>query len=82
DRIPFQNELEKIVGFALGTADLMRKTPAFWENYVLAKLDHDFMGLYRFLNNPYPSGPNYYVARVEANIARLRREIAGQAKAA
>jgi len=116
--IPFQSELEKIVGFALGTsdllgqmaaedyveklpilysefaeaaqfskdkphlvsmfssaADLMQKTPAFWEKYVQMKLKRDFGGLYRFLNNPYPSGPNCYWDRIEANIYKLRQQI-------
>jgi hypothetical protein len=117
-RIPFQTEPERIVGFALGTADLlgqmaaedyvdkldvlyaefeesarfyegkmdhvidfasaadlMRRTPAFWEKFVLRKLDQDFWGLYRFLSDPYPGGPNEYLDRVQANIERLRRDV-------
>jgi hypothetical protein len=113
--IPFQSEIEKIVGHALGTADLlgqmaaedyveklpvlysefaeatqftkdkphfigmfssaadlMQKTPAFWEKYVQIKLNRDFNGLYRFLNDPYPTGPNQYLQRIEANIKKLR----------
>jgi hypothetical protein len=113
-RIPFQSEFEKIVGFALGTSDLLgqmaasdyveklpvlyaefeesaryyegkmagvstftsaeeliSKTPHFWTNYVMPKINNDFWGLHRFLNNPYPSGPNEYIQRVESNIARL-----------
>jgi len=116
--IPFQSELEKVLGWALGTADLlgqmaaedyvdklpilysefaeaaaytkdrtqfitmfssaadlMRKTPTFWEKFVRVKLDRDFGGLHRFLNDPYPSGPNSYFERVEANIERLRQRI-------
>jgi hypothetical protein len=119
DEIPFQSELEKIAGFALGTADLlgqmaaddyvaklpvlyaefaeaarhpldqpyniatfsgpddlMQKTPAFWEGYVRPKLEQDFGGLYRFLEEPYPSGRNSYVERVEANLQCLRQELA------
>jgi hypothetical protein len=114
--IPFASDLERTVGFALGTADLlgqmaardyveklpvlfqefaeaakfsgshsprsitfrsaeelMRNTPAFWENYVRPKIENDFGGLYRFLNDPYPAGPNVYVDAVETNIARLRK---------
>ena len=113
--IPFQNEFEKLAGYALGTADLlgqmaaedyveklpilysefaeaarhtkdgphfistfssaadlMQKTPAFWDKYVRMKLDRDFGGLHRFLNDPYPSGPNDYLQRIEANMDRLR----------
>ena len=117
--IPFQSELEKVAGWALGTADLlgqmaaedyvdklpilyaefaeatryskdrtnfigmfssaedlMQKTPAFWEKFVRLKLDRDFGGLHEFLNDPYPSGPNSYFERIEANIERLRQRIA------
>jgi hypothetical protein len=117
--IPFQNDMEKIVGHALGTsdllgqmaaedyvdklpvlysefaeatryakdkphfvsmfssaADLMQKTPAFWEKYVQLKLNRDFGGLYRFLNDPYPHGPNYYLQRIEANMKKLRERLA------
>lgn len=113
--IPFQNDMEKIVGHALGTADLlgqmsamdyveklpilysefaeaaqfskdkthficmfssaadlMHKTPAFWEKYVQVKLNRDFGGLYRFLNDPYPHGPNEYLKRIEANMQKLQ----------
>src|ERR1051325_2861912 len=113
--IPFQSELEKVVGHALGTADLlgqmaaedypdklpilfsefaeaarhskekanvvgmfssaddlMRKTPAFWANYVQKKLTTDFGGLYRFLNHPAPDGPNWYLERIEANMERIK----------
>ncbi len=114
--IPFQSEIERIGGFALGTADLLgqmaaddyvdklpvlyaefaeavshtkdrthfiamfssaedlqRKTPAFWEKFVRVKLDRDFGGVHRFLNDPYPDGPNPYFERIEANLARLRQ---------
>jgi hypothetical protein len=117
--IPFQNDMEKIVGHALGTsdllgqmaaedyvdklpvlyaefaeatryardkphfismfssaADLMQKTPAFWEKYVQLKLNRDFGGLYRFLNDPYPHGPNCYLQRIESNMKKLRERLA------
>ncbi len=122
DRIPFQSELERVVGFALGTADLLgqmsaddyidklptlyaefeesarfyegkmtgmmtfasaadliRRTPDFWDTYVVPKLEKDFWGLYRFLNRPYPSGPNLYLQKIEANIQRLRHQGASSA---
>jgi hypothetical protein len=125
DAIPFQDELERITGFALGTADLlgqmaapdyvdklpvlysefaeaagynggkmkaggffssaedmMQKTPAFWENYVQQKINRDFRGVFRFLSVPYPDGPNPYIQRIDANIARLRRLLAAEAKPA
>ena len=55
--------------------ELMRGTPAFWERYVLPRINREFLGLYRFLNDPYPDGPNGYVQQVEANIARLQRRL-------
>jgi hypothetical protein len=113
--IPFASEVERILGCALTTADLlgqmaardyveklpvlyqefaeaarfhgggkttryvfkspeelMRNTPAFWENYVLPKINNDFQQLYRFLSDPYPDGPNLYLEKVEANIRRLK----------
>jgi hypothetical protein len=117
--IAFQNELEKTVGFALATADLLgqlaaddyveklpilysefaeaarftndkthfvasfsgaddliQKTPDFWGNYVQNRLNQEFGGMQRFLNDPYPSGRNFYLERIEANIERLRRTAA------
>lgn len=114
-RIGFQNEAERTVGLALGTADLLgqmaaedyveklpvlysefaeaaqytkdkasivgmfssaqdlvRKTPTFWE-YTKNRLTRDFGGMYRFLNDPYPFGPNHYLERVEANVERIRQ---------
>ena len=114
--IPFTQELEKVIGFALGTADLlgqmaapdyveklpvlymefaeaarfsgtntsksilfaspedlMRNTPGFWQNYVFPKINRDFGGLYRFVNEPYPDGPNIYLDSIEVNLVRLRK---------
>lgn len=114
-RIGFQNEAERTVGLALGTADLLgqmaaedyveklpvlysefaeaaqytkdkasivgmfssaqdlvRKTPTFWE-YTKNRLTRDFGGMYRFLNDPYPFGPNHYLERIEANVERIRQ---------
>lgn len=114
--IQFLSEEERIIGYALGTADLLgqmaapdyveklpvlyqefveaarytgqsskllagfssaedliRKTPGFWEKYVRTKIERDFQGLFRFLADPLPDGPNSYLRCVEANIERLRR---------
>jgi len=53
----------------------MQKTPIFWERYVKTKLDRDFCGLYRFLNDPYPNGPNEYLERILNNMERLRQRM-------
>ena len=58
--------------------DLEQKTPGFWEKYVRTKLERDFNSLHLFLNDPYPAGRNYYVDRIEANIGRLRRQLADE----
>ena len=58
-------------------AELRKQTPDFWEGHVRGKLEKDFGGLYRFLGDPAPAGVNTYVNDVEANIGRLRRELAG-----
>lgn len=119
NRIPFQSELERVVGHALGAADLLgqmsagdyidkldilfaefdesakfyegkmlvsmdfisaddliRRTPAFWVNYVQPKLEKDFWGIHKFLNQPYPDGPNTYFQQVNANIERLKKRLA------
>ena len=114
--IPFQSDLEKILGHALGTADLLgqmaaddyvdklpilyaefaeaarfdkghtafiskfggaddlvQRTPGFWQNFVLPRLEREFGDLHHFLSDPYPDGPNEYVRRVEANVQRIRQ---------
>jgi len=47
----------KAGGFFSSAVDLMQKTPLFWENYVQKKIKGEFLGLYRFLNDPYPDAP-------------------------
>lgn len=65
------------VGAFKSAEDLMRRTPQFWSQYVLPKIERDFQGLYRFLNRPYPDGQNWYMDRAKANIERLRRMYPG-----
>ena len=55
--------------------ELIQKTPQFWEKYVKHKIEHDFMGLHRFLNEPYPDGSNFYIERIEEDMSRLRRQL-------
>lgn len=59
-----------------GAHDLMQRTPAFWRDYVQPKLEKDFGGLYRFLNQPFPDGKNWYLQRIEANMSRIREQLA------
>ncbi|KAB2647756.1 MAG: hypothetical protein DVB33_08335 [Verrucomicrobia bacterium] len=58
-----------------GARDLMQRTPTFWRDYVLPKLDKDFAGLHRFLSDPYPNGRNYYLERIEANMKRIKDQL-------
>jgi hypothetical protein len=60
-------------GMFAGAEDLMRKTPGFWQYYVLPKINKEFLGLYKYLSEPFPDGPNDYVQRIEANIAKVSR---------
>ena len=55
--------------------DLMNKTPLFWRKHVREKLEREFAGMHRFLNTPYPDGPNFYLERIEANVKKLTRLI-------
>jgi hypothetical protein len=43
---------------------------------VKQKLDREFGGVHRFLNEPYPDGANWYLDKIEANIEKLRRWVA------
>lgn len=52
-------------------ADLIARTPAFWRELVLPKLETDFQAVYRFLASPYPHGRNAYMDAVERNIATI-----------
>ncbi len=75
----YAEDRTQFVAMFSSEADLMQKTPAFWEKFVRIKLDTDFGGLHAFLNDPYPSGPNWYFERIEANLNRLRRQLASAA---
>jgi hypothetical protein len=50
--------------------DLVAKTPVFWEKFVLPKIQSEYLGVHRFLADPYPGGPNPYLAAIEQNMTR------------
>lgn len=54
---------------------LIERTPAFWEKFVLPKLESDFQAVYRFLARPYPHGANPYLDAVNRNIAEIKRRV-------
>jgi hypothetical protein len=56
--------------------DLVCRTPAFWNHFVRPKLENDFQAVYRFLERPFRSGINAYMAAVEKNFAVIEQRIA------
>jgi hypothetical protein len=117
-QIPFADETERLLGFALATSDLLgqmaardyvdkldilfsefeeaarfrppdlppmkgfgsamdlrQQTPGFWKHYVLPKIQKEFLSLCDYLRDPWPDGPNPYLAAIESNIARLQEEL-------
>jgi hypothetical protein len=66
----------KAGGFFSSADDLMQKTPLFWENYVQSKINRDFLGLYPLSQRSLSRRPQSLHRRIEANMARLRRELA------
>jgi hypothetical protein len=57
-------------------SDLVCRTPGFWINFVKPKLENDFQGVYRYLARPFPSGKNDYLEAIDANLAKINRQIA------
>lgn len=55
-------------------SELIRKTPAFWEQYVRPMLEREAGGVYHFLDGEH--GVNPYVSAIEANMEEVRRRIA------
>jgi hypothetical protein len=68
----FAGDSTSFVASFSSAADLITRTPAFWQELVQRKLELDFLGLYRFLSDSYPSGRNFYLERIEANMARVK----------
>ncbi len=68
----YQTEDPKATGMFSSPADLIQKTPMFWEKYVLGKINRDFNGIYRFLGESYSDDDNWYIRRIQANIAPLK----------
>ena len=51
--------------------DLITKTPAFWTHHVSQKLEEACDGIYRYLAEPYPNGPNPYMQRIYLSLERI-----------
>ncbi len=50
--------------------DLLRKTPGFWQRFVIPRMESDCGGTWRFLADPI-TGENPYRAAIERNIAAI-----------
>jgi predicted metal-dependent HD superfamily phosphohydrolase len=79
EAVEFSGDLTHFVASFRSAEDLIQRTPSFWTDFVLRKLAGELGGLYRFLNDPYPSGPNYYLERVSHNMKRLQDGCGGGA---
>jgi hypothetical protein len=76
----FSGDKNHVVASFSSASDLIQKTPAFWESIVKTKLVCEFGSLDHYLNDPYPSGPNEYVERIEANMEKIRNSSAAGAR--
>lgn len=72
----FSGDRTHFISAFASSKDLTEKTPAFWERSIRPKLDGELLGLWRFLSQPHPDGPNEYIDRIEANMERIRRRSA------
>ena len=71
----FTKDQPHFIGSFSSASDLMRKTPGFWQKFVLAKLERDLGGLHRFLSEPYPNGRNEYLNCIESNMSVLKERL-------
>lgn len=55
--------------------DLKRRTPVFWREVVLPKLENDFAAVYQFLADPHPGGRNPYLEAVERNLEIIQARL-------
>lgn len=54
--------------------ELLRRTPAFWANQVLPRLNQACDGLYHYLADPYPNGRNPYLEAIQHNMELLEAQ--------
>jgi hypothetical protein len=72
EAVNYSNSRDHFIASFVSAADLMRRTPSFWQESVQVKLEKDYNGVFHFLNSPYPDGPNEYLNRIAANMQRLK----------
>jgi len=56
-------------------ASLIDQTPAFWHDFVYPRLRNEYDSMYRYLNTPFPDGPNPYLQQALHNIENLSERI-------
>ena len=71
----FTKDQPHFIGSFSSASDLMRKTPGFWQKFVLVKLEKDLGSLHRFLSEPYPNGRNEYLSCIEGNMSVLKQRL-------
>lgn len=50
---------------------LLRRTPLLWQTYVQPGMNRTLDGVWRYLSDPWPDGPNEYLDRIERHLASL-----------
>jgi len=53
--------------------ELIQRTPDFWRESVLPKLNDECGRLYQYLAKPYPDGSNPYIERIEEHLDMIAR---------
>lgn len=51
--------------------ELVRNTPAFWKQFIQPRLEREYRGVMRFLNHPWPAGPNQYLEAIARHLAHI-----------
>ena len=59
-----------VLGYA-SVQDLIEKTPAFWNDFVMKRLTEDFDSVYRFAADHF-EGENLYISGINRNIALIK----------
>ena len=54
-------------------AELLESTPRFYEQLVKPKLEQEFDGVYRLLNDPFPDGPNPYLDGILKHLKHIEQ---------
>jgi len=81
EAVAFSNEPNCRLARFRDAEDLIVRTPSFFADIVMPRLERDFGGLYRFLHDPYPDGPNPYLKWIGENLERIESNPGSQSGA-